>query len=164
MTGLYSSTTGRLIYIKSKCVNGIWFNTDSLIGATTFCVIRPLGDTNASLVKLKLNISHSALSKSPVRPAQVTAQVLYLLLFCLRWPSKTVEVLSNAEKNRLWGSRLVHSGNLGVSPENRGCFHRGEYPQAGRERPTHEQSCTSCWEVRGLSWCPLWRRRGASAC
>lgn len=40
--GLYSSTSGHLIYAKSKCVNGIWFNIDALIGVTTFCVIRPL--------------------------------------------------------------------------------------------------------------------------
>lgn len=35
-------------------------NTDTLVGATTFCVIGPLGGTNTSLVKLKVNILHSA--------------------------------------------------------------------------------------------------------
>lgn len=47
--------------LYEKSANGVWLNTDTLIGATTLCVIRPLGGTNASPVKFKHNILHSAL-------------------------------------------------------------------------------------------------------
>lgn len=47
----------------------------------------------------------------------------------------------NSGENCLCESGLVHSGSKCVSPENCGCFHHGEYLQAGQEVSTCENSC-----------------------
>ncbi|KAM6995326.1 IgGFc-binding protein [Tautogolabrus adspersus] len=60
---------------------------------------------------------------------------------CLGLQNNTVEMPPNTGENCLCEAGLVHSGSQCVSAENCGCFHQGEYLQAGQEVSTCEKSC-----------------------
>uniref|UniRef100_A0A3Q3EKG2 VWFD domain-containing protein n=1 Tax=Labrus bergylta TaxID=56723 RepID=A0A3Q3EKG2_9LABR len=60
---------------------------------------------------------------------------------CLGLQNNTVEMPLNTGENCLCEAGLVHSGSQCVSAENCGCFHQGEYLQAGQEVSTCEKIC-----------------------
>nr|XP_020511172.2 LOW QUALITY PROTEIN: IgGFc-binding protein-like [Labrus bergylta] len=60
---------------------------------------------------------------------------------CLGLQNNTLEMPLNTGENCLCEAGLVHSGSQCISAENCGCFHQGQYLQAGQEVSTCEKIC-----------------------